>query len=151
MRSVLLVSPYDGGSHAQWARVLTGRIAVDWTVLSLPGRFWKWRMRGAAPYLRQAHAEALDRPYDAVLATSFVALAELLGLAPKLATATTHLYFHENQFAYPVRVPREWDTHYAVTQLTSALAADHCHFNSAWNRDSFLDGARAWLGKMPGR
>lgn len=129
--------------------MLTRQIEANWTVLTLPGRFWKWRMRGAAPYFRQAHSEVLDRDYDVVLATSFVALAELRGLAPRLSTATTHLYFHENQFAYPVRFPREWDTHYAVTQLTSALAADHCHFNSVWNRDSFLAGARDWLRKMP--
>lgn len=149
MTSILHISPYHAGSHAQWTRQITTRIDVKWTVLTLPGRFWKWRMRGVVPYLALSNAEALSRDYDAVLATSYVPLAELKGLAPSLAKCRTYLYFHENQFAYPVRVPREWDTHYAVTQLTSALAADRCLFNSAWNRDSFLDGARQWLKKMP--
>ncbi len=149
MTSILHISPYDGGSHAQWTRLLTRRIEADWTVLTLPGRFWKWRMRGIAPWLALAKSEELNREYDVILATSFLALAELRGLAPALARSPTYLYFHENQFAYPIRVPREWDTHYAVSQLTSALASDRCLFNSAWNRDSFLDGARQWLKKMP--
>jgi len=149
LTSVLLLSPYDGGSHAQWSRLLTREIDADWTVLTLPGRFWKWRMRGAVPYLRLAHGPALEQAYDVVLATSFIALAELRGLAPQLASATTYLYFHENQFAYPVRVPRDRDRHFGVTQLTSALAADVCLFNSAFNRDSFLEGAQAWLSLMP--
>jgi glycosyltransferase involved in cell wall biosynthesis len=62
------------------------------------------------------------------------------------------LYFHENQLAYPARAGRvvERDLHYGVTQMTSALAATCCVFNSEYNRDSFLDEARRLLARMPG-
>ena len=149
MRRILHITPYDGGSHAQWTRLLSREIEAEWTVLALPGRFWKWRMRGVVPYLHLKHPDVLNQAYDAVLATSYVPLAELRGFAPNLTKCPNYLYFHENQFAYPVRVSREWDNHYAVSQLTSALVADQSLFNSAWNRDSFLDGARQWLRNMP--
>ena len=36
-----------------------------------------------------------------------------------------------------------------MVNLYTALAADNVVFNSAYNRDSFIDGARAFLKKMP--
>jgi len=148
---ILYLEPFDGGSHAVFTQTLTTHVPAKWTVLTLPGRHWKWRMRGAAPYWVLAHREALARSYDVVFASSMVPLAELVGLAPHLASVPKILYFHENQLTYPVRDAffGERDHHYGFSQLVSALAADACWFNSAYNRDGFLDAGRVLLRRMP--
>ncbi|MBN1770419.1 MAG: DUF3524 domain-containing protein [Deltaproteobacteria bacterium] len=148
---MLYLEPYDAGSHAAFTRILTGGLEADWTVLTLPGRHWKWRMRGAAAWLALERARELRGPFDVVLASACLPLAELVGLVPALATVPRLLYFHENQLAFPVRAEfaGERDLHFGVTQLVSVLAADRCAFNSAWNRDSFLVAARELLARMP--
>lgn len=147
---ILYVEPFESGSHAAFSRELTGAISAQWTTLTLPGRHWKWRMRGSAAYFALAHAEALSQPYDLVVASSYVPLAELVGLAPALQGVPRVLYFHENQLAFPTLGPGQpRDHHFGFTQLVSALAADRCVFNSAFNRDSFLDAAEALLRRMP--
>ena len=147
---ILYVEPFEGGSHAAFSRALTGALDAEWTALTLPARHWKWRMRGSAAYFAQAHAEVLARPYDLVVASSYVPLAELVGLAPSLARVPRVLYFHENQLAFPTLGPQQpRDHHFGFTQLVSALAADRCVFNSAYNRDSFLDAGEELLRRMP--
>lgn len=133
-----------------FSRTLSGAIGAQWTRLTLPGRHWKWRMRGSAAYFALAHADALREPYDLVVASSYVPLAELVGLAPALQAVPRVLYFHENQLAFPTQGPSQpRDHHFGFTQLVSALAADRCVFNSAFNRDSFLDTGEALLRRMP--
>ncbi|NMC71563.1 MAG: DUF3524 domain-containing protein [Myxococcales bacterium] len=148
---ILYVEPYEAGSHAAFTRTLTAGLAADWTVLTLPGRHWKWRMRGTAAWLARERSRELRGPFDAMLASAYLPLAELVGLAPSLAAVPRLLYFHENQLAFPVRAEfaGERDLHFGFTQLVSALAADVCAFNSAWNRDSFLGAARELLDRMP--
>ena len=70
---------------------------------------------------------------------------------PPLASTPAALYFHENQLAYPVRDEHTGarDHHFGFTQILSAHAADAVWFNSAWNRDSFLDEAATLLSRMP--
>ncbi|MEO0974082.1 MAG: DUF3524 domain-containing protein, partial [Pseudomonadota bacterium] len=151
MLRILYLEPFDGGSHAAFTRTLTEGLDAHWHVLTLPGRHWKWRMRGAAVHFALDHREALARPYDVILASAFTPLAELRGLAPTLARTPALLYFHENQLAYPAqaRQTAERDFHFGFTQLTSALAAQRCVFNSDYNRRSFLDVGAEWLARMP--
>ena len=150
MLRILYVEPFEGGSHASFTRAIQACVPAQWTVLSLPARHWKWRMRGSAVWAVQSHPETLAQPYDLVFASSFVPLAELVGLCPALASTPRVLYFHENQLAYPwQQPPSDRDLHYGVTQLVSALAATVCVFNSAYNRDSLLDAGRALLRRMP--
>lgn len=148
---ILYVEPYEAGSHAAFTRALTGGLDADWTVLTLAGRHWKWRMRGAAAWLAQERSRELRGPFDLVFASAYLPLAEFVGLTPSLAATPRLLYFHENQLAFPVRAEfaGERDLHFGFTQLVSALAADRCAFNSAWNRDSFLAAARDLLDRMP--
>lgn len=151
---VLYVEPFERGSHASFTQVLTQAGAlpgVEWTVLTLPGRHWKWRMRGVVAWAALEQGERLAAPYDLVLASSYVPLAELVGLAPALASVPRILYFHENQLTFPRRGPDpgERDHHFGFTQLVSALAATRCVFNSAHNRDGFLEAGRELLGRMP--
>lgn len=147
---ILYVEPFEAGSHAQFGEVLRMALPAEWTRIVLPGRHWKWRMRSSAVYATLAAADLLHADYDVLFASSYLPLAELLGLAPALASVPRVLYFHENQLAYPSRgEARERDLHYGVTQLVSALAATACWFNSAYNRDSFLAEGRALLRRMP--
>lgn len=149
------MEPFLGGSHAQFVRTLTERSdGVDWTVLSLPGRHWKWRMRGSAAWFAHELEGSSAADFDVLLASSFLPLAELRGLVPWMAQVPTVLQFHENQLAYPAgpqttEFERRRDHHFGFTQLVSALAADACLFNSAWNRDSFLEEGARLLARMP--
>jgi glycosyltransferase involved in cell wall biosynthesis len=153
---LLFLEPFDSGSHRRFLRDLTDGLeeshGVESTVLAMPGRHWKWRMRGAVPWLAQEHDAELRRPYDLVFASSYLALAELVGIYPELAQVPRILYFHENQLAYPVReglADPARDSHFGFTQMVSALAATRCVFNSAYNRDSFLSAGTALLDRMP--
>lgn len=148
---IAYIEPFDGGSHAQFTRALTVMPWAHWTALTLPARHWKWRMRGAASYFALQHAEQLGRRYDLLIVSAYLSLAELRGLVPALAAVPTVLYFHENQLAYPVQAGREdpRDLHFGFTQLVSGLAATRLAFNSAHNRDSFLEEGARLLASMP--
>ncbi len=118
--------------------------------LTLPGRFWKWRMRGAAAwYADLLNADARYRP-DLIFATGFLNLADLRGLLdPPLDRTPVLLYMHENQLTYPLSPDEEFDFHFGFTNIVSALAADRLVFNSAWHRDLFLEALPSYLNKMP--
>ncbi|NCG19103.1 MAG: DUF3524 domain-containing protein [Rhodobacterales bacterium] len=148
MARILHLSPWNGGSHAAFTRVMTDGVDADWTTIGLPGRHWTWRMRGFVPWLIQANADTLNETWDAIFATSYVALHELRGLAPQLAHTPALLYFHENQYAYPTRGKGPGYA-FGFTQLLSACAADQVWFNSEWNRDAFFDGVRGHFKRLP--
>ena len=129
---VLYLEPYHGGSHAAFTRVLTSGIDVQWTCLTLPGRHWKWRMHGASVLFAQDPRLQSPGHFDVVFASSFTDLAGLVALAPGLRDLPILLYFHENQFAYPVReeVQSPRDNHFGMIQLTSSLVATRCVFTT---------------------
>ncbi|MGM0671895.1 DUF3524 domain-containing protein, partial [Thioalkalivibrio sp.] len=133
---MLLLSAYRADSHAAWTDWLTATFdAFDWRVLELPGRHFRWRIRGN-PLSWLDHLEGVEA--DAIIATSMVDLATLRGLHPHLAARPTLYYVHENQFAYPVGHHQVRSVEPQMVQIYAALAADRVAFNSAFNRDSFL-------------
>lgn len=145
---ILLLSAYDAGSHRRWReQLVASQPAFDWQVLTLPPRHFRWRIRGNA--LSWLNEPLLRQPWDLVVATSMVDLAGLRGFHPSLATTPALLYMHENQFAYPDSGRQHASTEPAMINLYSAIAADRVLFNSAWNRDSFLEQARRFLDRMP--
>lgn len=150
---ILLLEPFWAGSHAAWAEGLRRHSRHAVRILSLPGRNWKWRMHGAALSLARAFAE--EPAPDMLLGTSLLDLSTFRALtARRTAHLPAALYFHENQFAYPwsPRDPQaaaDCTGHYGFVQHAAALSADACWFNSDYNRDSFLAGARELLGTMP--
>ena len=151
---ILLVEPYLTGSHKTWAEGLRRHSRHHVDILSLPGRHWKWRMHGGAVTLARAFLAQEQRP-DLIIATDMLDLTTFLALTrPHTGEIPVALYVHENQFAYPWS-PEDpdpgsgRDRHYGFLNFTSALAADRVLFNSAFNRDSFLTGARQLLQKMP--
>ncbi len=158
---ILAVEPYYGGSHRAVLDGLAERYDADWTLLTLPARKWKWRMRGAAIAFSRRLREELSssehdsggtgRPlYDLVFASSFVNLAELYGMAgPALSGVPSIVYFHENQLVYPNRHTAEWDYQFPLTNITSALCADVCAFNTEWNMRTFLEEIPAFIAAFP--
>jgi glycosyltransferase involved in cell wall biosynthesis len=75
-------------------------------------------------------------------------LSALKGMVPSLANVPSLVYCHENQFAYPDRREQQRNEPMVIS-LYTLLAADRVVFNSAWNRDSLLQGASAFLQQMP--
>ncbi|WFF43192.1 DUF3524 domain-containing protein [Salinicola endophyticus] len=148
----LLLSAYAAVSHRVWADGLMNAFPeVEWTRLELPPRHFAWSIR-ANPLIWQVTQEAaLAQTYDLVVATSMVDLATLVGLCPALGRAHKVVYFHENQFAFPASAHQTPRPEPMMVNLYAALAADSVVFNSRYNRDSFCDGVRAFLARMPGR
>lgn len=149
---VLALEPFYAGSHQSFLDGWIERSAYDWTLLTLPGRKWKWRMRHAAVTLAELLADRVKtgERWDVVFCSSMLNLAEFRGLAPtEVAQLPTVVYFHENQFTYPNRFEQERDLHFGFINLTTALSADAVWFNSAFHQRDFLTGARAAARKMP--
>lgn len=126
---------------------------IEWTVLSLPPRFFSWRIRGNSLTWAFGHRHVLEQHYDCVLATSIVDLSVLRGMVPALTGRRTIVYFHENQFYYPSSPQAEIKYQNAVeaqlVNLYSALCADRVVFNSDSNRQTFLQGVDDLLAKLP--
>jgi len=147
-KRLLVLEPYFGGSHRRFTEGLVQY--GEWTVdlLTLPAHGWKWRMRFAAPYFARLVGE--DADYDGVFCSSMLDVAAFRGIGPGwLRTVKLVTYFHENQFVYPSRQKDERDIHFAVTNLTTAIASDRVVFNSAFNRSSFFAGAGELLRHLP--
>jgi len=147
---ILALEPYYGGSHRAVLDGLVAHVDADWTLLTLPARKWKWRMRGAAITMaEQAHSLPAE-PFDLIFASTFVNLAEFRGLVGMpLASVPTIVYFHENQLVYPNRHTAEWDYQFPLTNITSALSADRCIFNTQWNLDQFLGAIPEFIREFP--
>jgi glycosyltransferase involved in cell wall biosynthesis len=120
-----------------------------WQVLELPPRHFSWRVRGNPLYWALEERGLLEQEYDLLVATSMVDLATLRGLVPALARLPSALYFHENQFAYPGGGGRHGLLEAQMVSIYAALAVDQVLFNSAYNRDSFLDGCARLLERLP--
>ena len=148
MMKILLISAYDAASHRSWREQLVAMLPdFYWQVLSLPARHFNWRIRGNSLSLAFEQAETLRQDYDLLLVTDMVDLNGLRGFVPELASLPTVVYFHENQFAYPLQTENYLEP--KIVNLYSALSADHIVFNSHYNRDSFITGVDTLLQKMP--
>jgi glycosyltransferase involved in cell wall biosynthesis len=147
---VLLLSAYDAQSHRHWRELLVSAFSeIEWTVLTLPPRYFNWRIRGNSLSWAFGERKTLEQNYDMILATSMVDLSTLRGFVPALSFIPTLLYFHENQFAFPKNERQFESVEPKMLNLYSALAADHLAFNSDYNRHTFITGVDELLGKMP--
>ena len=147
----LLLEPYYGGSHRYLVDQLMLRLPVDFELLDLPPRKWKWRMRGAALQFARQLTEVSDPgSVCGIFTTSLLDVAALRGLLPaSLRSVPIILYCHENQLCYPVQVEDKRDYHYAWTNIQSLIAADRILWNSAYNRDSFSRSTPEYLSCLP--
>lgn len=147
---VLVLSAYHADSHRSWLDGLMRYLPdIDWTVLSLPPRYFSWRIRGNSLTWAMLNREILAADYDVVMATSMTDLSALRGLVPELCRWPTVVYFHENQFAYPQRQQQRLGVEPQILNMYTALAADRVVFNSEYNRQTMLEGCDHLLAKLP--
>ncbi len=151
---ILLLEPFFTGSHAAWAEGFAQYSSHKVQLLTLPGRYWKWRMYGAAVTLAEKMG-ALPTKFDLLLASDMLDLSTFLALTrQQTAEIPTVIYFHENQLTYPwspsdADVKLQRDNHYSFINYTSALAADRVFFNSHYHQNSFLDALSTFLQAFP--
>jgi len=151
---ILLLSAYDALSHRYWREGLVEQFPdIEWTVLTLPARYFRYRVRSNPLSWLADKQQTLQANYDVVIATSMVDVATLRGLVPSLAATPLWLYCHENQFAYPAGAeknnPVAHDLEAKMVFIYNCLAADKISFNSHWNRDSALAGMAELLNRFP--
>ena len=144
---VLFLDPFHGGSHRAFARGWAVRSRHAITILDLPPRFWKWRLRGAALAFAERLERLRARTFDAVVATSLMDAAAFMAAARLRAPLV--VYFHENQLSYPRPPGEPLDHGLALASLTSAAAADAVVFNSQFHRREFFRGLDEWIGRFP--
>ena len=134
-------------SHNAWVNwLISNHLQFEWCLISLPGRYFRWRIRGnPLSWLDRIPAEIPDL----IVATSMVDIATIKGLHPHLAGVPVYYYFHENQFVYPCSENQSSSVDPQMVQLYGALTAQRLLFNSVFNQQSFLDGVDALLAKMP--
>ena len=151
---IILLEPFFGGSHQQWAEGFQKHSQHEVEILSLPARFWKWRMYGGAVELAKKF-NALDYQADLILASDMLDLATFLALTrKKSAHLPCAVYFHENQITYPWSpqdqdVQLQRDNQYGFINYTSTLAADRIFFNSQFHLDSFTGALPGFLKQFP--
>lgn len=143
---ILFLEPFYGGSHKNFADNLASRSSHDIRLETLPARFWKWRMRGAALYF----AEKIKNPekYDLVLTSGLMSFSDLKSLWGTKCPPGI-VYFHETQLNYPLGPGEKMDLQYGFTDITSAMGADRVLFNSHFHKQSFLMRLPDFIGKMP--
>lgn len=138
---VLLIEPWYAGSHRAWADGYAASSAHDVRVISLPGRYWRWRLRGGAAALADlVRRDLAERgPVDLVLASSMVDLAQLLGLLRSdVGDLPVVAYLHESQLAYPHAAADDIDA--AWRSWMGLAAADLVVLNSEHHRRELLAG-----------
>ncbi|MBD3179138.1 MAG: DUF3524 domain-containing protein [Candidatus Latescibacteria bacterium] len=151
---VLIVEPFFTGSHARWAEGYAAASSHDISLLTLPGRHWKWRMHGGAVALAGMFRNEGYKP-DLILATDMLDLTTFLSLIGDKGSVTpTAVYFHENQLSYPwpeedPDIKEGRDAHYGFINYSSALAAGTVLFNSSYHLSSFLSHLEPFLAGFP--
>jgi glycosyltransferase involved in cell wall biosynthesis len=149
---IFLVEPYFGGSHAAWAEGYAQASTHEVILLTLPARFWKWRMRGAALTLAEQTRDVVadqGRP-DVVLASDMLDLPTFLSLARDvLGRPAVALYMHENQITYPLSPGAFVDHSYGFTNWMSAATADLVLFNTEFHLEEFHSVLPGFLAGLP--
>ncbi|MFW5747273.1 MAG: tRNA-queuosine alpha-mannosyltransferase domain-containing protein [bacterium] len=143
---VLFLEPFYGGSHRTFADGLVSFSHHRIDLLTLPARFWKWRMRGAAlHFVRTVPAPEL---YDLIIVSDLMSLSDLKSLWGSRCPPSI-VYFHESQLSYPLPPGERMDYHFGFTDITSCLTADKIVFNSRFHFSRFFEELPKFIRKMP--
>ncbi|MCH2022740.1 MAG: DUF3524 domain-containing protein [Saprospiraceae bacterium] len=154
MAKILIIEPFFGGSHKQWAEGWQKYSRHQIKLLTLSAHHWKWRMHGAAVTLAERFIK-MDFIPDYIIATDMLDFSTFLSLTRKKSNGIrTAMYFHENQLSYPWSpsdedTNKQRDNHYMFINYTSALVADLCLFNSNYHKNSFLKSLPDFLNQFP--
>ncbi len=149
---ILLVEPWETGSHLAWATGYQAASRHEVRIVGLPGRLWRWRLRGGALPLADkvaAWVAAHGQP-DLLLVSGLVDVAELLGLvrrhiAPEVAVV---IYQHESQLVYPI-ANGNYDQGAALRNWMSWCAADLVLFNSYYHLRAVADALPGFVTNLP--
>ncbi len=144
--NVLFLEPFYGGSHKAFADGLRLHSGHRVTLLHMPARFWKWRMRGAALHFFQAVKNSGQ--YQLIIMSGLMSASDFKAMAGA-ACPPVLVYFHENQFSYPLSAGERMDYQFGFTDITTALAADRILFNSRTHMHMFFKFMGQFLHKMP--
>jgi glycosyltransferase involved in cell wall biosynthesis len=150
--NVLALEPWYEGAHRRFLDGLVEHSAHEIRSITMPGRFWRWRMEGGGVTLAKKVRTLVDEGFqpDLVFASDMVNLPAVLSLTrPHLQGVPVVLYFHENQLTYPLPPDRERERAYAITNYLSALAADRVVFNSQSHFDEFIEALPQLLRDFP--
>lgn len=151
---ILVIEPFYTDSHQQWTDSFQHSSQHHVEILSLPGRYWKWRMHGAAVSLARQFIKSSFSP-DLIIVSDMLDLSTFVALCRKsIDDIPVLLYFHENQITYPWSpddqdIALKRNNQYGFINYTSALVADHVVFNSQYHLDSFLGELPAFLKQFP--
>jgi glycosyltransferase involved in cell wall biosynthesis len=143
----LFLEPFFGGSHADFALGLAQHSRHKIEISSLPARFWKWRMRGAALHFFRKAGKDLSG-FDGLIVGNLMSLADFKALAGS-ACPPVLVYFHENQLTYPLAPGEAMDYQFGFTDITTALCAQRILFNSCTHQKSFFEAIGSFIGRMP--
>ncbi|MFB6232507.1 MAG: DUF3524 domain-containing protein [Salinibacter sp.] len=149
---ILALEPWYSEARRRFLDGLVEHSAHEIHPLTMPGRFWRWRMEGGGVTLAQKVQSAVDEGVepDLVFATDMVNLPALLALSrPHLDDVPVVFYFHENQLTYPRPPGEERERAYAITNYLSALAADRVVFSSQSHFDEFVEALPQLLRDFP--
>lgn len=142
----LFIEPFFGGSHKDFAEGLISHSRHKIELITLPARFWKWRMRGAALHFYKMLPPLSE--YKGIITSSLMSLADFKMLTGSVCPPVL-VYFHENQLTYPLAPGETMDLHFGFTDITTGLAADRILFNSGTQMRAFFETLPGFLRKMP--
>ncbi len=142
----LFLEPFFGGSHRDFVNGLVRHSQHKIDLLTLPARFWKWRMRGASLYFIKKIKDL--ESYDGLIITDLMSLSDFKALCGHKCPPTL-VYFHENQLTYPLAPGENIDFQFGFTDITTALAADRTLFNSKTHFQAFFSQLPNFLKMMP--
>ena len=74
---ILALEPYYGGSHQSFIDTLRRRSRPEISLLTLPARKWKWRMRGSALWFARELRNGSRGAVDLILVSDMVSVADL--------------------------------------------------------------------------
>ena len=142
----LFLEPFYGGSHQDFADGLVAETRHQIELVTMPARFWKWRMRGAALYFIKNIGSLSN--YDGLIATDLMSISDFKTLyGPDCPPVL--VYFHENQLTYPIAPNERIDYQFGFTDITTALAADRILFNSKFHFNAFFSALPGFIHMMP--
>ncbi|MCO4781592.1 MAG: DUF3524 domain-containing protein [Candidatus Cloacimonetes bacterium] len=144
---ILLLEAFYGGSHKTFVDTFVKYSCHDIDLITLPGRFFKWRTRGAAYYFIDQIKDISK--YDLIFCGSMMSVADLVSHFRQELNVPIVSYFHETQFAYPIKQGEKFDVQYGLNDVATAKASDYCIFNSMFHKEQFLSDTKKYLSKMP--
>ncbi len=142
----LILEPFFGGSHQNFTENLIKYSGAEFTLYTLPARFWKWRMRGAALYFYKKVPNPED--YDLLFISDLMSLSDLKALWQERCPKSI-VYFHESQLSYPLPPGEKMDYQFGFTDVTTGLVADQLLFNSQFHFNAFFERLPKFIKMMP--